>query len=81
MFSRNGVGFTVILNPASVWDPVKGAYRTSLLIHPARSNGTQGCIGLLGDQVDLLEVANNIENYLINNQNSIDVYVEYYEKK
>jgi len=49
MFMRDGIGFKISINPYRVWDSVKGAYRTALLIHPARSNGTLGCIGLIGN--------------------------------
>jgi RHS repeat-associated protein len=76
-FMRNGIGFKVTLGPSSVWDTDKGAYRTSLLIHPARYNGTEGCIGLISDdKSNILDFQTRISNYLQSNK-SINVIVEY----
>ncbi len=76
-FMRNGIGFKVTLGPSSVWDADKGAYRTGLLIHPARYNGTQGCIGLISDdKSNILDFQNRISNYLQNNK-TITLIVKY----
>jgi hypothetical protein len=75
-FMKHGIGFKVTLGPSSVWDADKGAYRTALLIHPARYNGTQGCIGLIGDYNQISDFQNRIKEYLQIN-NTINVIVEY----
>ena len=59
-FSKNGVGFKTIISP-DPYDPKKGRKRSLLRIHPARFNGTDGCIGLTTE--DTLEMV-NIERYL-----------------
>lgn len=75
-FMRDDVGFTVALSPAMVWDAAKGAYRTGLYIHPCRSWGTAGCIGLMGEADKLKDFYSRISN-ILHSQDYIPVTVVY----
>jgi hypothetical protein len=52
-FTRNNVDFFCPILPSSVYDSYKKTTRSGLGIHPCRSNGTEGCIGLIGENLDL----------------------------
>jgi len=54
-FMRNDIGFKIKILPDPVWDPNKGDFRRFLLVHPARYNGTEGCIGLIGEKSEIFK--------------------------
>ena len=76
-FSRFNIGFKIKLNPSKVWDSKKRAFRSSLLIHPARSNGTEGCIGLKGNKAEILRFQDRIKRYLERPKSKISLRVKY----
>lgn len=63
-FARKGVSFRVHLGPDR-YDPKRG-YTTGLIrLHPARSMGTEGCIGIISNNVDDLQrLKDNINNHI-----------------
>jgi len=61
-YSLNGVSFRVTLGPDR-YDPLRGRETDLIRIHPARSPGTEGCIGLRGDKANLLDFYNRYSNY------------------
>lgn len=63
-FTKDGVGYTANLNPDPFFDSRAGRNRQYIRIHPARSNGTNGCIGLRADKVQLVRARNLIRNSL-----------------
>jgi hypothetical protein len=52
-FTRNNVDFFCPILPSSVYDSFKKTTRSGLGIHPCRSNGTEGCVGLLASESEL----------------------------
>lgn len=60
-------GFWLSISPESVWDPKAHAFRTELGIHPARSNGTAGCVGLNASEVRIEDFEDRIFQYLRTN--------------
>ena len=56
-FTRHGIGFTVNLGPDRDG-------RSAIRIHPARSMGTEGCIGLFGNVDEILDFQSRISTYL-----------------
>ena len=75
-YSRVGVSFRVILGPDR-YDPLRGRETGLIRIHPARSMGTEGCIGLISNEPNLLlNFQNRIVNY-INKYHTIPVHVIY----
>lgn len=61
-YSRHDVSFRVTLGPDR-YDPLRGRETGEIRIHPARSLGTEGCIGLIGDRTNLLDFYNRYSNY------------------
>ncbi len=72
-FSRNGVGFKVVIGP-DPYDKYLNRVRTYLRIHPARSGITEGCIGLVSDDVEELRHLENLFKSALKN-NSVPLYV------
>jgi RHS repeat-associated protein len=76
-YYQNGVGFGVDLTPGNVYDPLQDCYRDGgFLIHPA-SGGTLGCVGLTGNQCELLDFQSRINTYILINH-TIKLYVNYH---
>lgn len=74
-FSKNGVGFKAVIGP-DPYDSKRRCIRSLLRIHPARYDGTEGCIGLITN--DTTEIQ-NIEYYFQNslkNNNMIPLHVK-----
>lgn len=66
-FSRNKVGFKAIIGP-DPYDSKTGKKRSLLRIHPARSNGTEGCIGLISnDTIEMQRIEHYFKTSLNNN--------------
>ena len=63
-FTSNGIGFTANLNPDPFYDERAGRNRQYIRIHPARSNGTNGCIGLRANTSQLIRARELIRNSL-----------------
>ena len=63
-FTSNGVGFTANLDPDPFYDSRAGRDRQYIRIHPARSNGTNGCIGLRANKAQLIRARDLIRNSL-----------------
>jgi NHL/RHS/YD repeat protein len=63
-FTSNGVGFTANLDPDPFYDSRVGRNRQYIRIHPARSNGTNGCIGLRANKAQLIRARDLIRNSL-----------------
>ena len=63
-FTSNGVGFTANLDPDPFYDSRAGRNRQYIRIHPARSNGTNGCIGLRANKAQLIRARDLIRNSL-----------------
>ena len=63
-YTSDGVGFTANLDPDPFYDSRAGRNRQYIRIHPARSGGTNGCIGLRADKVQLIRARNLIRNSL-----------------
>ncbi|MDT3387003.1 MAG: hypothetical protein LIR46_04460, partial [Bacteroidota bacterium] len=64
MFTSNGVGFTANIEPDPFYDNRAGRNRQYIRIHPARSNGTNGCIGLRANRAQLIRARDLIRNSL-----------------
>ena len=75
-FMRNGNGFKMDIGP-DPYDDQAGYTRTFLEIHPARSNGTNGCIGLIGTSAEIQQFE-NIMSQVFTTQPSIPLYVKYW---
>ena len=63
-FTSNGVGFTANLDPDPFYDSRAGRNRQYIRIHPARSNGTNVCIGLRANKAQLIRARDLIRNSL-----------------
>lgn len=63
-FTSNGVGFTANIDPDPFYDSRAGRNRQYIRIHPARSNGTNGCIGLRANKTQLIRARDLIRNSL-----------------
>jgi len=63
-FTSNGVGFTANIDPDPFYDSRAGRNRQYIRIHPARSNGTNGCIGLRANKAQLIRARDLIRNSL-----------------
>ena len=63
-FTSNGAGFTANLDPDPFYDSRAGRNRQYIRIHPARSNGTNGCIGLRANKAQLIRARDLIRNSL-----------------
>lgn len=63
-FTSNGVGFTANLDPDPFYDSRAGRDRQYIRIHPARSNGTNGCIGLRANKAQLIRARDLIRKSL-----------------
>ena len=63
-FTSNGVGFTANIDPDPFYDSRAGRNRQYIRIHPARSNGTNGCIGLRANKAQLIRVRELIRKSL-----------------
>lgn len=63
-FSSHGVGFTANVSPDPFYDSRVGRNRQYIRIHPARSNGTNGCIGLSANRAQLIRVRELIRKSL-----------------
>ena len=63
-FSSKGVGFTANIEPDPFFDNRAGRNRQYIRIHPARSQGTNGCIGLRANKTQLIRARNLIRNSL-----------------
>lgn len=63
-FTSNGVGFTANIDPDPFYDSRAGRNRQYIRIHPARSNGTNGCIGLRANKAQLIRARDLISNSL-----------------
>ena len=74
-YSLNDVSFRVTLGPDR-YDPLRGRETGLIRIHPARSPGTEGCIGLRGDRANLLDFYNRYSNHY-NKYGRMPVYVIY----
>jgi hypothetical protein len=74
-YSLNDVSFRVTLGPDR-YDPLRGRETDLIRIHPARSPGTEGCIGLRGDRANLMDFYNRYSNYY-NTYGTMPVYVIY----
>jgi len=75
-FTRHGISFRVWLGPDR-YDPLRGRETGLIRIHPARSLGTEGCIGLIGTEANILDFETRINSY-INEYDSIIVNVIYH---
>jgi hypothetical protein len=62
-FMRSGTGFKISLG-ADRYDPLRGRKTSAILIHPARSGGTRGCIGLIGPKGEIIDFQTKISMYL-----------------
>lgn len=74
-YSLNDVSFRVTLGPDR-YDLLRGRETGLIRIHPARSPGTEGCIGLRGDRANLLDFYNRYSNYY-NTYGTMPVHVIY----
>ena len=63
-FSSHGVGFTANVSPDPFYDKRAGRNRVNIRIHPARSEGTEGCIGLRTNKIQLTRARDLIRNSL-----------------
>lgn len=72
-YSRNGIGFKAYIkeNP---YDEKLNRNRSLLRVHPARYNGTEGCIGLVGNYNELKQ-AQDLLQYSIMLHKSIPLQV------
>jgi RHS repeat-associated protein len=59
-FTRKGVGWTANLSPDPFYDEYAGRNRQYIRIHPARSLGTEGCIGLTSNNPFVLRRARDL---------------------
>jgi hypothetical protein len=59
-FMRKGVGWTANLSPDPFYDEYAGRNRQYIRIHPARSLGTEGCIGLTSNNPFVLRHARDL---------------------
>lgn len=77
-YSRDGIGYYYTnIGPSPVWVSYLNRYRDGLLIHPCRSHGTDGCIGLVWPKYEILD----FQDKLICYQNkTIRLYVFINEK-
>lgn len=60
----HGVGFTANIEPDPFYDNRAGRNRQYIRIHPARSNGTNGCMGLRANRTQLISARDLIRNSL-----------------
>lgn len=60
----HGVGFTANIDPDPFYDSRAGRNRQYIRIHPARSNGTNGCIGLRANKAQLIRARELIRKSL-----------------
>ncbi len=74
-FTSNGVGFTANIDPDPFYDSHAGRNRQYIRIHPARSNGTNGCIGLRANKAQLIRARDLIRNSL-NKKLTIKLHVQ-----
>jgi hypothetical protein len=74
-YSLKDVSFRVTLGPDR-YDPKRGRETGLIRIHPARSPGTEGCIGLRGDKLNLLDFYNRYYQYY-NTYGGMYVFVLY----
>lgn len=63
-FTSDGVGFTANIDPDPFYDSRAGRNRQYIRIHPARSNGTNGCIGLRANKAQLIRARDLIRKSL-----------------
>lgn len=59
-FTRKGVGWTANLSPDPFYDEYAGRNRQYIRIHPARSLGTEGSIGLTSNNPFVLRRARDL---------------------
>lgn len=63
-FTRKGVSYRITLGPDK-YDPNRGAMTSYIRIHPARKNGTEGCIGLTSnDPANLKDLGAMMQEYI-----------------
>lgn len=74
VFTRKGVGFKVIIG-SDPYDKYLQRVRTLLRIHPARGNGTLGCIGLISNNTDSLLMMERMFSSSLKSNNPIPLYV------
>ena len=60
-FSKDGIGFKAYIKDEP-YDPMLNRKHSLLRIHPARYNGTEGCIGLRGTREELIKTRDLLEN-------------------
>ena len=78
MFAKDGVGFKAFINEEP-YDPYLNRHRSLLRIHPARYNGTAGCIGLRGDSSELIKAQRILEQSLkVNKSIPLNVIINGY---
>jgi len=76
-FMRYGNGFKMDIGP-DPYDVDAGSVRTALRIHPARSQGTEGCIGLIGSSMEI-QGFENLMSQISTTQQSIPLSVKYWD--
>ena len=74
-FIYKNVGFTAALSPDPFFDSYAGRYRELIRIHPARYDGTLGCIGLRPKTAYELRQVRKLIGYTLTKSSSIPVSV------
>lgn len=74
-FTRKKVGWTADFDPDPFYDNRAGRKRQYIKMHPARSAGTEGCIGLIDDDPIVLRRARDLMRNTIKKRGSLQLHV------